>query len=295
MAKAARPRVIVVDSDQHCGSTLGLCPPGGVQLPDENWFKPGKALTHLWGEHQNFVDDAAELIKRWRKNGATAHYINLGDLTDGDHHRTHQIASRDQGTHIAAARGVLLDGFLRLGFDTLQFVMGTPAHVGQAGGLEKSIARNIEDAGYPVVRCPWNEQTIWPELTADIGAYRFDFKHHGRAGQREHTRKSYQAIYAYDIHGSYQNDGRRPPDVAVRAHRHKIMDSGPDHRGVTRVINTGCWQYSSEWVKSRAIESRPDFGGWIFVVTDEMRGPYDLWARPFQYRHPNHEQEVWTP
>ena len=291
------PRVIVVVSDQHCGSQLGLVTPEGVQTSDNNWFKPGPELRWLWGQHQNYIDDAERVIKKWRKKGATAHYINLGDLTDNFHHRTHQVISVDQGTHIAAARNVLVDGFLRLGFDTLHFVMGTPAHVGAGGGLEKGIARNIEDAGYPVVRCPWNGHTIWPYLYAQLGAYRFDFKHHGRTGQREHTRKSYQALYAYDIYGSHANEGRRPPDVSFRAHKHKMNDSGPDLRGITRVVSTGCWQFSSEWVASKSIETRPDFGGWIAVVTDEMRRPYDLWLRPFLYNPEpdDHEAEVWTP
>jgi len=290
----AKPRVIVVCSDQHCGSTLGLVTSAGVQLDNENWYTPGLPARHLWTQHGNFIDDAERVIKKWRKKGATAHYVNLGDLTDGDHHHTYQIASKDQGVHIAIARDVLLDGFLKLGFDTLHFVMGTPVHVGVGGGLEKSIASDIEGRGYPVQRSPQGH-SIWQEMSADIGAYRFDFKHHGRSGTRQHTEKSYQAIYAYDIHGSYANDGRRPPDVAVRAHKHRINDSGPDRRGVTRVLTSGCWQYSSEWIKSKAFESRPSFGGWIFVVTDEMRGPYDLWAKPFEYEHPNDEEHVWRP
>jgi len=289
-----KPRVIVVASDQHCGSTLGLCTPEGVQVDNENWFKPGPALLHLWSQHGNFVDDASRIVTEWRKKGATAHYVNLGDLTDGDHHHTHQIVNRDQGTHIAAARNVLKDGFLRLDFDTVHFVMGTPAHVGVGGGLEKSIASDIS-GDYPVVRHPRLGTTLWPELEMDLGAYRFDFKHHGRTGTREHTRKSYLALYAHDIHTAYLSDGRRPPDVAVRAHNHKIGDSGPDPKARTRVCATGCWQYSSEWVKSKAIESRPDFGGWVFVVTDDMRDPYDLWARRFSYHHPDSESEVWAP
>lgn len=290
-----RAHVVVVDSDQHCGSTLGLIHPDGVQVDNANWFKPGEHLKHLWTQHENFVDDASRVVAEWRKKGATAHYVCLGDLTDGDHHHTHQIVNKDQGTHIAAARQVLFDGFLRLEFDTIHFVMGTPAHVGVGGGLEKSIGSGIEAAGYPVVRHPRLGTSIWPELSADFGAYRFDFKHHGRAGTREHTRKSYAALYAHDIHAAYQSDGRRPPDVAVRAHNHKLNDSGPDPKNRTRVLSTGCWQYSSEWVKSKAIESRPDFGGWIFVITDEMRGPYDLIVKQCEYHHPNVEEEVWRP
>lgn len=278
-----KPRVIVVSSDQHCGSTLGLMTPEGVPVSDGAMVKPSKPVEWLWRQHLNFVDDAERIVKEWREKGATAHYINLGDLIDGDHHNTHQIIGRDLGSHIEAARNVLKDGMLALDFDTVRFVAGTPSHVGRASGSEKSVAKNLEDAGYPVQRCPITGESVWPFAYLRVHDYLFDFKHHGRTGRREHTRKSYQAIYAYDIHGSHVNEGRQAPDVAVRAHKHKMMDSGPDLRGITRVVNTGCWQFSSEWVASRAIESRPDFGGWVFVVTDEMRGPYDLWARPFMY------------
>jgi hypothetical protein len=283
-----------VDSDQHCGSTLGLITPEGVEVDNGNWFKPGDALLHLWTEHQGYVDYASEIIKKWRKKGATTHYVNLGDLTDGDHHNTHQIVNRDQGTHIAAARHVLRDGFFRLDFDTIHFIMGTPAHVGAGGALEKSIASDLSNT-YPIVRCPWNGLTVWPELTAQFGAYRFHLEHHGATGQRQHTEKSYAAIYAYDVHGSFLNDDRVPPDVAVRAHKHRMVDSGPDFRGITRAIQTGCWQYSSEWVRSRSIKTKPHLGGWIFVVTDDMRDSYDLWLRPFRGRHPQAPEEVWTP
>ena len=291
-----KPRVIVVVSDQHCGSQLGLITPEGVQTSDSNWFKPGKALGWLWDTHLNAVDDVSRFIAPWRKKGATLHYVNLGDTTDGDHHQTHQIIGRDLGTHVNAAHDVLVNGFLRLGFDTIHFIGGTPAHVGQGAALEKTIASRL-CGSYPVVRDPRSGFTVWPDMAADIGAYRFSFKHHGRAGSREHTLASLRAIYAYDLHGSYRNAGLRPPDVAVRAHNHRMGDSGADLRGITRVVSNGCWQYSSEWVRSKAIESSPDFGLWAFVVTDDMRGPYDLIVRPFHYELPKDDTStgLWTP
>jgi hypothetical protein len=291
-------RVIVIDSDQHCGSQLGLITPEGVWTSDNNHFSPGPAMRWLWGRHQNYVDDASIVIKKERERGATAHYVNLGDLTDNDHHGTHQIIGRDLGTHVAAARNVLRDGFLQLDFDTLHFVMGTPSHVGPGGALEKAIASDIEGDGYPVIRCPFNGgHTIWPYLYARFFDYLLDFRHHGRTGQREHTTKSYAALYAYDIHGSHVNEGREPPDIAIRAHKHKMHDSGPDLRGITRVLSTGCWQFSSEWVYSKSFETRPDLGGWIIVIDEDMRGPYEPWIRPFKYNPEPIDlaAEVWTP
>ena len=37
-----------VVSDLHCGSTLGLCPPEGVQLDDGGQYLPSAAQKALW-------------------------------------------------------------------------------------------------------------------------------------------------------------------------------------------------------------------------------------------------------
>lgn len=277
------PVIFVQVGDFHCGSELGLATPEGVQTHQQNWWKPGPHIEWLWSQHLNAVDDASRFIKKYRRKAKVVLLV-MGDVVDGDHHNTHQIINRDQGTHVAVARNVLRDGFFQLKPDEIFIVMGTPSHVGPAGGLEKSIAKNLEDEGYPIVRNQYG-QGIWKELEIQAHDFRIHAKHHGRAGRREHTRRSYAAIYAFDIRSSFLKDGRVPPDLALRAHNHIMEDTGPDLRGkgYTRVLTSGCWQFNSEWVDSKAFETRPDFGWHGIVVTPEMRDPHDIIARPFLY------------
>ena len=260
--------------------------PDGVNHDDGNHIAPSKAQSWLWGKHQAFIADIAAI--RAGEPDAVLHYWNTGDLVDGDHHNTSQIVGRDEGLHIEAAADVLTKGVLTLEPDYIHILRGTPSHVGQGGSLEGAVAREVEARGCPVVRDIDTGSHTWRWLRAEIGGISFDVRHHGRTGMREHTRKSYAALYAWDIWATFQTSGDEPPDIAVRSHKHTYMDSGPDQRGVTRAIACPAWQLSSEWVHSKAIESLADIGGVVFVVRNG-----DVAIRPLLYKPDR--PTVWSP
>lgn len=289
-------RIIVQAGDQHAGSTVGLLHPDGVYHDDGQHILPGTAQRWLWEQHERFIADVAAIIDREKKKdpNTTVHYFNTGDLVDGDHHNTTQILGRENGLHIEVGADILSKGILRLGFDTIHVLRGTPSHVGKGAGLEKAVANRLKyQEGLPVVRDPAYDSFAWRHVYAEFNGILFDIRHHGRTGMREHTRKSYQALYAYDIWGTHVTEHRRPPDIAIRSHKHKFMDSGPDHRGVTRVIACACWQHPTEWVASRAIESLPDYGGLVIVVPEDIADPYEVQVRPLLYRP--EDDQPWRP
>lgn len=277
-------RCILIVSDIHAGSTIGLLHPDGVQLDDGGWVYPGPHQLWMYGQYERMVDDMRELSE-----GYPTHVVFLGDMTEGVHHNTHQIISPDKGTHIQAAFDVLTDGVLTIPHKTIHMVRGTPAHVDRAAGLEKSLAAKLNH-DFPIVRDPESNSFVYPVLQMELNGTLLDFKHHGRMSGREHLRKGYSGHYAFDIWASYHMDGRRPPSVAFRAHNHRFMDSGPDHRGVTRVVGTPCWQLSSEWVRRIAIETRPDLGGVCCFVS--RTGQIEI--IPLLYE-PEEEVEPWRP
>lgn len=255
--------IIVACGDQHCGSTVGLMHPNGVYHDDGLHISPSKYQRWLWEKHEEFLDKVEQI--RASEPDSVLHYWNTGDLVDGDHHNTTQIVGRAQGMHVSVARDVLEKGVLALEPDYVHIMRGTPSHVGAESGLEKGVAQLIEDAGHKLVRDHDTGSLTWRILRAEIGGVTFDVRHHGRAGQREHTRRSYQSIYAFDIWASYTTTGAEAPDIAVRSHKHKFMDSGYDHRGVTRAVATPAWQLATEYVHKLAIESLADIGGVVFV------------------------------
>ena len=102
----------------------------------------------------------------------------------------------------------------------------------------------------------------------EIGGLLIDQRHHGRMGQRAHTRGPYMRWYAQDIELEHRLDGERPPDIAVRAHNHIYGDSGRVHRWKTRVIAQGCWILSTEYSHRRSYESLPSIGMVAIVIRD---------------------------
>jgi hypothetical protein len=281
MSKAA----LVFMSDIHAGSTVGMLHEDGVQTDDQNWIYPSPLQTWLNKKHAQMVADVRELT-----DGYSKHLFLNGDITEGVHHNTHQIISPDKGIHIQAAFDVLTKGILTLGFDTVHMVRGTPAHVDNAAGLEKSVAAKLNAHGYPVVRDEYSQSFVWPFVYAEFDGVLFDVRHHGRAGQREHTRKAYSALYAQDIWQSHVADGRRPPDIAVRAHLHRFIDSGPDHRGITRAIQMPCWQLTTQWVRRIGAETLPDIGA-VVALVDNGR----VQIVPLLYKPEKEPQPIWRP
>jgi hypothetical protein len=281
MSKAA----LVFMSDIHAGSTVGMLHEDGVQTDDQNWIYPSPLQSWLNEQHAQMVADVRELT-----DGYSKHLFLNGDITEGVHHNTHQIISPDKGIHIQAAFDVLTKGILTLGFDTVHMVRGTPAHVDNAAGLEKSVAAKLNAHGYAVVRDEYSQSFVWPFVYAEFDGVLFDVRHHGRAGQREHTRKAYSALYAQDIWQSHVADGRRPPDIAVRAHLHRFIDSGPDHRGITRAIQMPCWQLTTQWVRRIGAETLPDIGA-VVALVDNGR----VQIVPLLYKPEKEPQPIWRP
>lgn len=278
-------RALVFISDIHCGSTVGLMHPKGVQHDDGQWIYPSPVQEYLWEQHTKFCQEAAELAE-----GRETHLFLMGDLTDGDHHRTHQIVSNDQGLHIQIAADVLMDGILQIEHSSLHALRGTPSHVGKASGLEKSVMARLKREGVTTIVAHKGGSLVHPYLYAEFEGTLFDLRHHGRQGQREHTRGSYSRLYALDLYLSHHLEGRRPPDIAVRGHLHKYMDSGADHRGITRAIQLPCWQLHTEWTRRISIETMPDIGGLVVLLDD---GRPDV--RPLLYKPEPNAQPVWRP
>ena len=278
---------LVFLSDIHAGSTVGMLHPDGVQTDEQVWIKPSKLQLWLWQQYQQCVKDVEDFT-----HGYERHLFLVGDMTEGVHHKTVQVISGDKGVHIQAAADVLHHGILQIPFETVHMVRGTPAHVDANSGLEKSVASHLVRKGHNLERHKRGDSNSYvaPYIYAEYDDVLFDIRHHGRSGKREHTRGPYLKWYAQDIYFSHLSDGRRPPDIAVRAHLHKFMDSGPDHRGWTRALQTPCFQLRTAYIHRRSIETLPDIGCCV-VLIDEGR----VHVKPFLYQPEPDPQPIWRP
>lgn len=251
--------LLAVVSDIHAGSTVALCPPS-VSLDDGGYYHASKAQAWLWECWEKFWQTVAE---RRDAEGARLIIVFNGDAVDGDHHNTSQILSRNPNAQAAVVNACMAIP-LALKPDRLLFIRGTEAHVGGSASAEERIADGLSRDKRPVIRDDATENASWWHYKGECDGVRLDITHHGRTGQREHTRGGAAVLHAHDILLSHVKRNELPPHLCLRGHYHKFNDSGD--ACPVRVITTGAWQLKTAYVHKVAADSLADVGGAIVRI-----------------------------
>lgn len=208
---------------------------------------------HFWGP---FVTEAT----RGEKYGVV---IN-GDVVEGVHHRsTTQISQNLEDQAEIAYR--VLKPIADKAKGRFWMIRGTEAHVGPSGVEEERLAKRLG-----AVQAPPDEggQYARYELWKMVGPRLVHLLHHvGTTGS--------QAYEATAVHKELVESfaeaarwGRRPPDVIVRSHRHRHLETtiatgnANDTARATAVV-TPAWQGKTPfaWRIPGARLSTPQFGG----------------------------------
>lgn len=232
-------------------------------------YTPSREQRWLWDIFKAAGHHTESIIEAETKRDGPVDYgfLTNGDATDGNHHGTTQIISPAEGAHIKAAVECFREP-LKLGPKWVWVVRGTEAHVGKSGGLEEGMAVAMNREGAPIQRDvntgTWSSWYVMLELHGKL----LDFTHHGRMGQRAHTRAGYAKHYAHDIWTERLLRGERPPDLAVRSHYHTFEDTGPVHptRPTTRLVQTAAYQLKSAFAHKVVPESLSDIGDMTLVI-----------------------------
>lgn len=261
-SRAAQTRNIVVISDTHCNSTIGLCLPEGHRLDDGGWYKPSEFQLSLWGLFQDFCND---WIPRVTKGEPWDLVIN-GDAIDGDHHRTPTIISRNMQDQFRVARDTL-SGIVKLCKESggeYGHVRGTEAHVGPSAQEEERLAEALgakPDKSGNFSR--WRLRRL-------LGNHLVSFRHHigGGASQAyEGTALTKTQTSQFADSGRW---GRQVAQVDVRGHRHrygKWEKDGKDGHYIT-VVSPG-WQGLTPFTHRMSDPQEPEFGGLLIRLGDE--------------------------
>lgn len=257
----ARAVVLAITSDQHCGSTVALCPPR-IALDDGGAYEASKAQQWLWQSWEAFWKRAAALRAA---HDADLYTVFNGDMVDGNHHGTTQILSGNPNAQ-AAVVDACLKPVLALKPEQMFFVRGTDAHVGQSATAEERIASGLWKDKRPVQRDPARDTASWWHLTMDIQGVRLDFAHHGRVGTRPWTKPNVTANLAAEIFYDHAANGLPHPHLAVRSHMHQWVDTHDQHP--TRVIQLAAWQLATSFVHRIAPGKLADVGGILVTIKD---------------------------
>ena len=246
-------------------------------MDDGGHYEPSVLQEWLWEGWLDCWRRAGDII-----GGEPWDLLLNGDLIEGDHHGNKQVITTVIGCQIRAAMECL-DVPLSMGPTHIHVVRGTEAHVGTdvEEGMARQIRKNLSaNPNMRVVRDPDTGQfsSYWRRFR--MGGKLVEARHHGRMGQRAHTRASYHRLYAFDIWANHLLDGDEPPALAIRSHHHRYMDSGLDHRNVTRVVTLPAWQMQTVHVHRIASEEMPWPGIVVFRVDERGVEVYPLTHKP---------------
>ena len=255
-----RKTILAFPADTHCGSTVGLIRDKAWQLDDGGSYHPSKAQRIIWRQWVECWDT----VKRLRDPDDRVIITMMGDAVDGKHHDTSELITQrvEEQERIFidamdfALKHVDFDGDK----DILQFISGTPAHVGEMAQSERRISEDMEARG------------LFPRLKIEVDGVRFDLAHDGlsvgsRAWTDDNTLRSViKSILFQNL--LYKQE---VPRYFIRAHRHQFIPAEYE-RGTYRIDGfvCPCFQLKTSYGNSfTASSSKPPDIGMLIVVVEE--------------------------
>lgn len=252
--------ILAFPGDTHAGSTVGLMQPDPWQLDAGGTYRPSKAQRLIWRQWVEGWD----VVNQLRQPGDRLIITMMGDAVDGKHHDTSELVTgriEEQERIFIDAMDWTLQHVNFGGDDVLQFISGTPAHVGEMAQSERRICEDMEGRG------------LYDRLKMQVGSVKFDVAHDGLpVGGRAWTDdSSLRAVIRSMLFDSLLN-GQDVPDYVIRAHRHTFMTTDFE-RGKYHISGMICPAFQLKTSYGNRFTSTnnrtPSIGMLIVVVEDD--------------------------
>jgi hypothetical protein len=256
----SKSHIVVVVSDLHTNSTVGLLPAHTI-LDDGlsvGLGKPQLWVYQKWTDFWDYVYDLKNQI------GATVVTIANGELADNLQYRTTQLVTLNTADILSMVESVWTNA--REITDHLIVTRGTAAHSGPSACLDELAAKALE--AEPFERHESRSIHSWWHFDGIIGGLNIQAAHHPQtAGRLPHTMQAAVMRQSFMIELQCTRSNRPIPDVAIRSHIHYAADSGIYTR--PRTFYTWGWQLTPEFGHrlGTAQYARP-IGGLILVIRD---------------------------
>lgn len=257
-------RNVVVVSDLHCGSALGLCPADGILLDDGGTYSPSVVQKKMWTWWLEFWNEWVPKVT----HGEDYDVVINGDLVDGKPHKSVAQITDNMDDQREIAFQVLEPIAQRA--RKFYVVRGTEAHVGKSGQEEENLAKRLN-----AVPGEYGARARW-ELWKRVGTALVHFSHHiGTTSSAAHESSAVNA----ELSIAYVEAGRwdeEPPDIIVRSHRHRCIEvrlpavKNGELRYAT-AVTTPAWQLKTPYTfkVAGARQSQPQVGGILIRAGDE--------------------------
>jgi hypothetical protein len=248
----SRVNNFVIISDQHAGCRFGLCPPD-VRIDGGGKYRRSRLQAVVWRWWDEFWSDFVPYATR----GEPFAVVVNGDAIDGRHHGSTTQISQNLADQRKLAERILAPVVDACG-GQFYMVRGTPAHVGESGENEESLAKSL--GAIPNSAGQYARDELW----AMCGGALCHFMHHvGTASRQSYETSAVMAEIAEE-YISAAKTGDRPPDFVVRSHRHKNIEvSGPSSNYRWFSFVTASWQLKTPFAYkvAGARITPPDIGG----------------------------------
>jgi hypothetical protein len=241
------PVLLVVSADDHPNSTVGLCPPEGVDRDEGGQYLPSQAQRWLW---ECWDDVWRRVAEKKRELGAEVYWVHCGDGADDNTHSQYGLITLNHAEMVDLSCRCRKPG---LDVADRHFaVRGTPAHVGQGADLEELIARQCgaeADPSHP----GWHSRWYW---SCRINGVLVLFKHRpASTSMRYYTRGGGANRTAVQVEMACTRSGTEIPRAAYYGHYHHPEDSGENQPVRVFFCPPLCLRGSYE--HSRGFEAEP--------------------------------------
>jgi len=262
MSKAA-PRVIALLGDLHVGGTGALMPPN---------FRTLQGVTLGQSPAQEFLWDCWELMLKqlYHHVGKDAFSLVLmGDLIEGNHHRTKEIASVEESDHFRAAVHILKPLAKRA--HSTFVIEGTECHTHE---YETAIGEKIGARVNPETGLP-----VFGRLALDVCGVRMVARHHMPTSTRSYMESTPMAPMMGNEIIECTRRGETPPRVLAMAHSHKARNYTD---GTHLTLVSHAWQMLTRHGRKVVPSASVRPGVWIL----DWRGlPNGSLPHPYEYAY----------
>ena len=196
------PKRVLLPSDLHCGSNVGLTPPSYqisiIQNPETVEHKTRNKWGILQRECWKWYMQTLAML------GRIDYAFVMGDCIDGDGHRSHgtELIISDRKVQAAMA----IECLRQIQATRYSFVYGTPYHTGQAEDFETDVARAFD------AKIGSHEWEV-------VNGVCFDLKH-----KQGNTQNPATSLFN-EIRDNREwvcNDEQPKADILVRGHTHRL-------------------------------------------------------------------------
>ena len=258
------PQLVIAIGDLHTASVTGLCPKK-VKLDSGGYYYANQFQLYML---EYWRDMWEQLRKKAKTLDVPVVTVIVGDTLDANKYSKNDAFTHNPNNMADAAVKLLKTA--RKVSSHIFVLRGTPAHEMEEAWLAEYVARQIK-AVKAASNC-WS----WWHLPLEVSGVTFDIKHHPESSDlRWWTAGGGMIRVAATVIFDYVDSGDKPPDIAIRGHRHQWRDSGTNLP--TRAFTVPAWQGPTDFVhRIGAGGTRIPKFGCIWFLCDS--GDYE-WGR----------------